>query len=117
MDTSTTARAGEEIAARWARERGWRIIERNWRCRSGEIDLVALDGTEVVVIEVKTRTSTRHGHPSEAVTREKVARLRRLAGQWLASHEVGTSRVRLDVVAILWPKGDEPRLLHLQGVG
>lgn len=110
-------RRGEDIAAQWAHRRGWEVLDRNWRCRAGELDLVARDGATIVVVEVKTRTGTVMGHPAEAVTPVKLARLRRLAGEWLATHEARASDVRLDVVAVLLPAVGPVRLSHLQAVG
>src|SRR5579862_7984214 len=84
--------AGEERAARWYREQGYEVIARNWRCELGELDLVARRDREYVFCEVKTRSSTAWGYAEEAVTAAKRARLRRLAGRWLA--EGGASRDR-----------------------
>ncbi|MFH5822486.1 YraN family protein [Georgenia sp. AZ-5] len=110
---------GERVAARALAERGLEVIERNWRCRHGEIDLVALDRAtgEVVFVEVKTRRSARYGHPAEAVTRAKLGRLRRLAGMWLSEHDVRAGGARLDVVAVLVQAGGAARVEHLRGVG
>jgi putative endonuclease len=109
-------RYGEDLAARHARALGWTVLDRNWRCRQGELDLVALDGRELVVVEVKTRRSDRFGHPSQAVTPVKLARLRRLAALWLAAHEVHPASIRIDVVAILVPGRGAPVVEHLAGV-
>ena len=92
------------------------MLERNWRCRDGELDLVALDGDELVVVEVKTRRSTAYGHPAEAVTAVKLARVRRLAAQWLAVHDVHPSSVRVDVIAVLLLRGRAAQVDHLVGV-
>lgn len=110
-------RRGEELAARWLEGHGWNVLARNWRGTSGELDIVALDGGVLVGVEVKTRTSLALGHPAEAVTPRKVARLRVLLGEWLAQHpDTRADGVRLDVVAILWPPDGEPRLAHLRAV-
>src|SRR5690606_3999779 len=92
-------RYGERVAAAFLVERGWQVLDRNWRGPSGELDIVALDGDELVVVEVKTRTGDGFGHPAEAVTAAKLARLRRLAGQWLADHDVHPAGLRIDVLA------------------
>jgi putative endonuclease len=110
-------RRGEDLALRWLVQHGAREVDRNWRCRDGELDLVVRDGDELVFVEVKTRTSTAFGHPAEAVTARKVARLRRLAAAWLAAHEVRADRVRIDVVAVLSEPGRPARLEHLRAVG
>jgi putative endonuclease len=110
---------GERVAARTVVERGMELLDRNWRCQLGEIDLVALDraADEVVIVEVKTRRGTAYGHPAEAVNRVKLARLRRLAGRWLTEHDVHADGVRIDVVAVR-PQSAGPALVeYLQGVG
>ena len=94
--------AGEAQAARWYRRRGYEVLDRNWRCREGEIDLIVRRGREVVISEVKTRSSAAFGHPAEAVTVAKQQRLRRLAAAWIeARAPFRPASVRFDVVAIL----------------
>ncbi|KAE8762496.1 YraN family protein [Georgenia thermotolerans] len=109
---------GERVAARTVVERGMELLDRNWRCELGEIDLVALDRAagEVVIVEVKTRRSGAYGHPAEAVDRVKLARLRRLAGRWLSEHDVGGG-VRIDVVAVRPQPAGPAQVEYLQGVG
>ena len=109
-------RYGEDVAEAHVRRRGWQVLERNWRCRDGELDLVALDGDELVVVEVKTRRSTAYGHPAEAVTAVKLARVRRLAAQWLAVHDVHPRSIRVDVIAVLLVRGRNAQVDHLVGV-
>jgi putative endonuclease len=108
---------GERMAERFLRERGLVILDRNWRCAFGEIDLVARDGGCLVVCEVKTRRGAAFGTPVEAVTREKLTRLRRLAAAWLAEHEVACPDVRVDVVGVLRPRAGPCLVEHLVGVG
>ena len=109
-------RFGEDLAARHLEDKGWRIVDRNWRCAAGEIDIVAMDGSTLVVVEVKTRTGTGFGHPAEAVTLTKLTRLRRLAGQWLTEHDARVAAVRIDVVAVLLPRDGDVDVEHLEGV-
>jgi putative endonuclease len=109
-------RWGEEVAARHLKRSGLVVLERNWSCRSGELDIVARDGNVLVVCEVKTRTSAEYGSPLEAVTPEKAARLGRLAAEWLAARGVHADGVRIDVVGVLGSPGTPPRLEHLRGV-
>lgn len=111
-------RLGEEEAARYLQLQGLTVIERNWRCRDGEIDIVALDDTGdcLVVVEVKTRTSEFFGRAVEAVTPVKARRLRVLAARWLADHPIGTSRVRIDVIGVLAPPGEPLAIEHLRDV-
>lgn len=109
-------RYGEDVAARHLEARGWQIVARNWRGVAGELDIVALDGTTLVAVEVKTRRGTGYGHPAEAVTLTKLTRLRRLVGQWLAEHDVRVAAVRIDVVGIVLPRAGAAELEHLEGV-
>jgi putative endonuclease len=108
---------GEAYAARHLVERGMAVLDRNWRCDQGEIDLVLRDGRVVVFCEVKTRSSTLYGNPLEAVTEQKAARLRRLAARWLAAHQVRAGEVRIDLVGVLVPRNGAPSVEHLRGVG
>lgn len=107
---------GEEIAARHLREAGLVILDRNWHCRHGEIDIVARDDSTLVICEVKTRTSVRHGGPFEAVTARKANRLRRLAVCWLEEHQVQPAALRIDVVSVLIPARGAPRVDRVRGV-
>lgn len=110
-------RWGEDLAVRYLRDQGLTVIERNWRCEHGEVDVVARDGGWVVVCEVKTRRSAGFGEPVEAVTFAKAMRLRRLAAAWMAAHDVRAEGVRIDVVGILARPGRPPLLRHVVGVG
>ena len=98
-------RAVEERAAGWYRDHGYEVVDRNWRCPDGEVDLVALRRRDrlVVFCEVKARRSGRFGSAAEAVGRDKQARLRRLAARWLTEHATRASSVRFDVAA--WDAG------------
>lgn len=109
-------RFGEDLVAEHLQAQGWTVLDRNWRGTRGELDLVALEDRTLVVVEVKTRSGAGYGHPAEAVTAAKLARLRRLAGQWLAEHEVRPDAVRLDVVAVRSDLGPDRRIEHLRGV-
>ncbi len=107
---------GEELAAKHLVEQGMVLLDRNWRCDLGELDLVARDGGTLVACEVKTRRGEGFGPPAEAVTWRKAARLRRLAMRWLDEHPVSPLDVRIDVVAIVVTPRSGPRLEHLRGV-
>lgn len=107
---------GEALAARHLVERGMIVLDRNWRCDQGEIDLVLRDGHVLVVCEVKTRSSLAFGSPLEGVTEPKVARIRRLAARWLAAHDVRPDEVRLDMVGVLVPRSGPARIDHVRGV-
>ena len=108
---------GETIAARHLVRQGMVLVDRNWRCDAGEIDLVLLDGRVLVICEVKTRTSDAFGAPLEAVNRAKAERLRRLAGRWLRSHDTHPDDVRIDLVGVLAPPGGPVEVEHVAGVG
>ena len=114
--TQALGRYGEDLAARTLHNAGMVVLERNWRCELGEIDIVAREGTTLVVCEVKTRSSTAYGAPIHAVTPRKAARLRRLAVAWLAEHPVHPAVIRIDVVGILRPAHGETVVEHLRGV-
>jgi putative endonuclease len=111
-------RFGEELAARHLVDAGAEILDRNWRCREGEIDIVALDGGVVLFCEVKTRSGDGYGTPAEAVGPAKASRLRRLASRWLAEHPRRRGPVRFDVLAVRRdPSGRSGpvRVDHLRG--
>ena len=109
-------RYGEDVAARFLTDAGLVVLERNWRCDLGEVDIVARDGDALVVCEVKTRQSTAYGPPQEAVTAAKQARLRRLAARWLADRGVHPPQVRIDVVAVTRGPRGAASVEHLRGV-
>lgn len=108
-------RYGEDLAAQHLEAAGMVLLDRNWRCRDGELDLVGRDrdGT-VVFVEVKTRSSSRFGEPSEAVGPVKARRLRRLAARWLQEHPGGPRPLRFDVVSIVRRRGEAPVVQHLR---
>ncbi|WAC55093.1 YraN family protein [Gordonia sp. SL306] len=94
-------RLGEDLAAEHVQGLGWTVIERNWRNRFGELDLIAADGSVLVVVEVKTRASRIFDDPAAAVTPLKLARMRRLIRHWLADHREGWwGEIRFDVLSV-----------------
>jgi putative endonuclease len=107
---------GESVAARHLAERGLVVLDRNWRCDEGELDLVLRDGDVLVVCEVKTRTSDEHGSPHEAVTAAKLSRLVRLAVRWVEAHDVRPQEVRVDLVAVLRPPRGPALVEHVRGL-
>ncbi|MGH3437415.1 MAG: YraN family protein [Sciscionella sp.] len=114
-DAKELGRRGEELAVGHLQDQGLVVLARNWRCRHGELDIVATDGRCLVVCEVKTRSGTGFGTPAEAVTPEKRDRLRRLANAWLAHYRIGWCEVRMDIVSVFWPRAGEPSIEHLRG--
>ena len=107
---------GEAMAARYLELEGYSIVDRNWRCSQGEIDLVARDGGELVFVEVKTRSSVAFGHPLEAITASKLARLRRLAAAWCEAHPGNHNHIRIDAVGIISPAVGDVEVEHLERV-
>ncbi|BDZ38423.1 YraN family protein [Microbacterium suwonense] len=108
-------RAGEERAARHLRAQGYVILDRNWRCDQGEIDIVAMCDDQLCVVEVKTRRSDRYGHPFEAIDERKRRRLWRLAYAWAAAHPDTARRcaIRLEAVGLIGADAETARLEHL----
>jgi putative endonuclease len=107
---------GERVACRHLVDRGLVVLDRNWRCPAGEIDIVALDGDVVVVCEVKTRSDARFGTPLEAITIAKADRLYRLGMIWLSKHDVAASELRVDVVAVVRDRPGPATVEHIVGV-
>lgn len=107
---------GERVAERFLVDCGMVVLERNWRCRFGELDLIAQDGRVLVVCEVKTRSSTAYGDPAEAVIGMKAVRLRRLAERWRAEHRGSWSELRIDVVCVLRRRQGAAEVRHLKAV-
>ena len=104
---------GEEMALRYLLGRGYELVERNYRTRYGELDVILRDGDTLVFVEVKLRRGTGFGGPLEAVTPRKQAKIRSLAEQYLLDRDPSFDAVRFDVVGILVAR-DEPRLQHVK---
>jgi putative endonuclease len=118
-------RYGEDLAARWLTEAGMAVLERNWRCRAGEIDIVARDGGAagaLVVCEVKTRRASGYQHPMAGLTSRQAQRLRGLAQRWLSERWLAAQGappaggVRIDLVGVLLPERGAPVVEHAKGV-
>jgi putative endonuclease len=109
-------RAGEDRAVRYLLESGYEILDRNWRCAQGELDIVAVVDGALCVVEVKTRRSAAFGHPFEAVDARKRRRLWQLAHAWIEAHpeRARGRRVRLDAIGIIGADPDAGSLEHLQ---
>ena len=110
---------GEQCAVDHLVASGLVIVNRNWRCRYGELDVVAADPVSdtVVFVEVKTRTGDGFGGWEYAVTPVKVRRIRRLAGIWLAQQEQSWAAIRIDVIGVRIGRQRTPEITHLRGVG
>lgn len=107
-------RRGEDQAAQYLRGLGYRIVGRRERVLRGDIDIVALDGRTVVFVEVRSRTDTAHGHPAETVGRVKQRRISELAAAYIRRHKLEDCSVRIDVVAVTFPPGEQPVVEHYQ---
>jgi putative endonuclease len=107
---------GEAVAAQWLEEQGYTVLQRNWRCAAGELDVIARLGRTTVFVEVKTRSSIAYGHPFEAITATKAARLRRLVAEWCRCHGPVPGETRIDAIAVLDAWSGEPSIEHLAGV-
>jgi putative endonuclease len=110
---------GEQLAVEHLTGLGLQVLARNWRCRYGELDVVAADraASTVVFVEVKTRTGDGFGGLAQAVTGQKVRRLRRLAALWLAGQQDSWAVIRIDVIGVRIGRRRTPEITHLQGVG
>ncbi len=114
MDRRELGRRGEDVACRHLEGSGYTIIERNWRSRTGELDIIAAKGGTTVFVEVKSRSGSAFGEPEEAVTPVKVRRIRALAAEYLASAG-SRGEVRFDVISVMAdPRGGPGELRHLE---
>jgi putative endonuclease len=111
-DRKRIGERGEDAAAAYLERAGMTIVERNWRCKSGEIDIIALDGEQLVLVEVKTRRSTGKGMPEEAVTPAKQRKYARLAAAYIQHAGLASPSVRFDVIALLVVAEDRALLRH-----
>jgi putative endonuclease len=110
-------RQGEQLAAEHLERSGLRVLDRNWRCSEGELDIVAVDRAVLVVCEVKTRSDTRYGTPLDAISPRKHSRLRRLAVRWVTAHGVYYADIRIDVVGVLRTGPGAFTIEHVRGIG
>ena len=112
---------GENLACDELERQGMQVLERNWRCRLGEIDIVAAEvgeaGLTLVFCEVKCRSGLGFGHPLEAITFTKMRTLRQLAALWMREHHVKASTIRLDAIGVVLVSGEPPSLTHVRAVG
>ena len=105
---------GERVAAQHLVTSGYQVVARNWRCSVGEVDIVAWQGDVLVFCEVKTRRGVAFGPPVDAVVFAKLRRLRRLAAEWLATHDEHPSEVRFDVVSVLLVRPGTIEIDHIE---
>lgn len=109
-------RRGEHLAAEHLEAAGMTIVDRNWRCALGEVDLVARTGATLVFVEVKTRSGEGFGHPFESITPRKLARLRRLAAAWCDETGSHADLIRIDAISVLAPPAGAVLVEHLEGI-
>jgi putative endonuclease len=114
--TQALGRHGEDLAAAYLTTQGFVLLERNWQCSTGEIDIVARDAETLVICEVKTRRGLVFGAPLEAVTPGKASRLQRLAAEYRRQRDAPPGPVRIDLVGVLVPRSGAPSVEHLRGV-
>lgn len=115
-DKDDLGRLGEQLAAEYLQQAGIRILDRNWRCADGELDIVAAERRVLVACEVKTRSGVTFGSPLEAISRRKQARLRRLAVGWIQAHGVLFDEVRIDVIGLVRDRAGHFTIEHVRGV-
>ena len=113
MEKKELGKKGEEIALRFLKKNGYRLVERNYVCKMGEVDIVAREKDTLVFIEVKTRTSTAFGPPQLAVTPSKQMQISKAAWTFLKEKRIENAKARFDVVAVLIrPEGEEIELIR-----
>jgi putative endonuclease len=107
-------RAGEKVAVDYLQEQGLVVLNQNWRCGEGELDIVALEPwiKQVVFCEVKTRSGLGYGDPLESITYAKRRKVRRLAQLWLQANTNGYASTRFDVIGVLWLPERKPVIDH-----
>lgn len=112
--TKNTGKSGEDLAAKILREKGLRIIERNYRFGRGEIDIIARDGSTLVFVEVKSRRNLEYGEPEYSITTSKVKQIRKIAQCYLFEKNISDTDCRFDVVAILEMEKGMPVINHIE---
>ena len=105
---------GDAIAEAFLRGKKFRILERNFRCKAGEVDIVARDGKTLVFVEVKARKNEAYGPPQLAVTAFKQRQISKAALVWLAKNKMENSAARFDVIAILMADHEVPQIEHIR---
>ena len=107
---------GEEFASQYLQNLGYRILDRNWRTKRGELDIVAEHEATLIFCEVKTRTSKVCGLPSEAISQTKIQHLKTVALEWLNTHQVRHTGIRFDAISVLIVPTSAPQISHIQGI-
>lgn len=115
MYTQKIGRFGEDIAEKYLKQKGYKIIDRNFTCKFGEIDIIALKRSEIIFIEIKTRVSKKYGMPSEAVTSYKLDKILKTAQYYLYVKNLVDKKTRIDVIEI-YIKNNKIIVNHLKQV-
>lgn len=105
---------GEDVAVTYLTTLGYDILERNWRCPLGELDIIARELNDLVVVEVKTRRNWHYGLPQEAVHWQKYRRLCQLAAHWVSEQDWNPKRIRIDIIAITVGGAESPSIVHIE---
>jgi putative endonuclease len=118
LERQLIGKIGEEAACQFLQQQGYAIIENNFRCSLGEIDIVARDQRVTVIVEVRTRTSLTYGSPEESITTEKARRLKRLALSYLQNHHLSAEPCRIDLIAVMVDRKTRKILSinHIKGI-
>lgn len=117
MDTKLEGDKGETLAYNHLKNKGYKILQTNYKCYSGEIDIVAKDKDTYVFVEVKTRSSLRFGLPQEAINYPKMLHIKRSAENYLKYHRLlGLVSVRFDCVAILFDQNGNSQIDHIENI-
>ena len=106
---------GEKVALEYLEKQGYTILERNFACRQGEIDIIALDGDYIVFFEIKSRTNIEYGLPSESVTERKIKHILKAASYYLYKHHLENANTRIDVIEV-YVKGKSYKINHLKQI-
>lgn len=116
LSPSQVGSLGETLACEYLRSRGYEIIDRNWRCSRGEIDIVAHFSDTLVAVEVKSRRGAGYGAPLEAIGYRKARRLRLLLGLWTRESGRSFRALRIDGIGVTFREGAQPKLEHVEGI-
>ena len=107
---------GEDIAAEYLNDLGYKILDRNWRFERVELDIVAQVGSTLVFCEVKTRRSNSHGIPSDAITPIKLQHIRKAALHWLTNNQSRHAGIRFDAISVIHCAGQPTTISHIKGI-
>lgn len=116
LNNNELGKIGEDIAAIYLQDLGYEILERNFRFKRVELDIVAQSGSTLVFCEVKTRRSLSHGFPSDAITPLKLQHIRTAALHWLGNHQSRHRGIRIDAISVIYCDSEPPTISHIKGI-